>query len=123
MTNSVPIFDTMIALILSMSILRFMALFIAIRTFFLQVVQTEVADQQTALLLLLVIVKLENRTTQVHRFYLSNKLPPFMNSLTMLFSDAIFKRSNLLSIDLFYKIKSSWQMNTITSICNSEFIM
>ena len=44
MTNSVPIFDTMIALILSMSILRFMAGFIAMGTFFLQVVKAEVGD-------------------------------------------------------------------------------
>lgn len=51
----------------------------------LEVVDPITGDQYIPLLFFLVVVEFEDLTAQVDRFWIDDTLPPFLNSLTMLF--------------------------------------
>lgn len=85
MMNSVPILLTVTALIFSISILRLIAKNSRMVTGALEVVDPITGDQYIPLLFFLVVVEFEDLTAQVDRFWVDDTLPPFLNSLTMLF--------------------------------------
>jgi hypothetical protein len=99
MMNSVPILLTVMALTLSISILRLMAAS-GRRTVALEVEHPQVRNQDVAFLLLLVVVELEDRTAQQHVLCVPSTVHPFLNSFTIDLSLAQFSKSTFPYISI-----------------------